>query len=92
MSDTRTTAGAADETGAGYGLRRSLAVTVAVIVEASGAAQVVGAVWSASGAGVLPAQRGRVRVERGAASALRARKTTALRAKNACGPRVSGGR
>jgi hypothetical protein len=69
------------------------AVTVAVIVEASGAAQAVGAVWLALGAWALSAQRGRVRVQRsGAASALRARKTTALRAKNACGLRVSGGR
>lgn len=37
------------------------AVTVAVIVEASGVAQVVGAVWPALGVGVLLARRGRVR-------------------------------
>jgi hypothetical protein len=35
------------------------AITVAVIVEASGAAQVVGAVWLAAGLVVLVVQRGR---------------------------------
>ncbi|WP_282703796.1 APC family permease [Streptomyces sp. CC219B] len=35
------------------------AITLAVIVEASGTAQVVGAIWLAAGLGVLVAQRGR---------------------------------
>lgn len=35
------------------------AITVAVIVEASGTAQVVGAIWLAAGLVVLVAQRGR---------------------------------